>query len=382
MAIYKLTDRSKFPKKFKSLKQVWYYRTYYTDIYGNKKQRQSKHYESKSECEEEERRFLLSLKDNKITTTSMTFKDLYLSYYEYQSDKVRASTMKTYRDRIKYFKILDNVKVQSLSINHFEVWKKSINEYKIQNSTKNDILKLFKAILNYGSKMFDFNFNKVYRNINNFNNPNEIKKEMLYYELDEYQKFISVEDDIVYRGLFNTLYFMGLRKGELRALTWKDIDFKNKTININKQIPSMYGVNDWKFTPTKNKKSERILPMNNIIYNDLNEIYEINSKYSNFNKNWFVFRDILPIAKSSILDRKKRNVKLSGVKYIRTHDFRHSCASLLINNGANVVLVSEYLGHSDVEETLNTYSHMFKSRLNDVVNLINQLSADNFLEKK
>ena len=54
----------------------------------------------------------------------------------------------------------------------------------------------------------------------------------------------------------------------------------------------------------------------------------------------------------------------------RIHDFRHSCASLLINNGANITMVAKYLGHTKIDETLNTYSHMFKNKLNDIVNTI------------
>ena len=46
---------------------------------------------------------------------------------------------------------------------------------------------------------------------------------------------------------------------------------------------------------------------------------------------------------------------------MQLHDFRHSCASLLINSGANISVVCKYLGHSDINETLNTYSHMFDS---------------------
>ena len=65
---------------------------------------------------------------------------------------------------------------------------------------------------------------------------------------------------------------------------------------------------------------------------------------------------------------------MSGVKYIRTHDFRHSCASLLINSGANVTMVARYLGHSQIDETLNTYSHMFPSALNNVICIINNLN--------
>lgn len=61
--------------------------------------------------------------------------------------------------------------------------------------------------------------------------------------------------------------------------------------------------------------------------------------------------------------RKNDNAKKPGVKQIRIHDFRHSCASLLINNGANITLVAKYLGHTKVDETLNAYSHMFKNKI-------------------
>lgn len=62
------------------------------------------------------------------------------------------------------------------------------------------------------------------------------------------------------------------------------------------------------------------------------------------------------------------------VTQIRIHDFRHSCASLLINKGANITLVAKYLGHTKVDETLNTYLHTFKNKLDDIVNLINDLN--------
>lgn len=64
------------------------------------------------------------------------------------------------------------------------------------------------------------------------------------------------------------------------------------------------------------------------------------------------------------------------VPQIRIHDFRHSCASLLINNGANVTVVAKYLGHTKIEETLNTYTHMFSVALDSVVNIIDSLEDD------
>ena len=63
------------------------------------------------------------------------------------------------------------------------------------------------------------------------------------------------------------------------------------------------------------------------------------------------------MSKWAIRVRKNDDCKKAGVKQIRIHDFRHSCASLLISKGANITLVSKYLGHAKIDETLNTYSH-------------------------
>lgn len=64
---------------------------------------------------------------------------------------------------------------------------------------------------------------------------------------------------------------------------------------------------------------------------------------------------------------------MADVPQIRVHDFRHSCASLLVNSGANITVVAKYLGHTKIEETLNTYSHMFSSALDSIVSIIDSL---------
>lgn len=92
-----------------------------------------------------------------------------------------------------------------------------------------------------------------------------------------------------------------------------------------------------------------------------------------FNDDYFVIGDAFPVASNTITSRKNRNCKLSNVPQTRIHDFRHSCASLLVNNGANITVVAKYLGHTKIEETLNTYTHLFNSALNEVVELIDKL---------
>ena len=74
-------------------------------------------------------------------------------------------------------------------------------------------------------------------------------------------------------------------------------------------------------------------------------------------------------------------LELAGIKDIRVHDFRHNCVSLLIDSGANITLVAKYLGHSKIDETLNTYSHMYQNRLDTIVNIIERQN-DGYLEYK
>ena len=97
-------------------------------------------------------------------------------------------------------------------------------------------------------------------------------------------------------------------------------------------------------------------------------------KIPGFNDNFFVAGDMLPVCSNTLTNHKNVNCKLANVKQIRLHNFRHSCASLLVNKGANVQVVAKYLGHTKVDETLNTYSHMYESKLNDIVTTINDLT--------
>ena len=120
----------------------------------------------------------------------------------------------------------------------------------------------------------------------------------------------------------------------------------------------------------------KINDFNIIQYNERKNVYFDKKHYYWFNDDFFVVSDAKPIADSNIYLRRTKLATLAGLKVIRIHDFRHSCASLLINNGANVTLVAKYLGHTKIEETLNTYSHMFSTALDSVVSVIDSLEDD------
>lgn len=83
-----------------------------------------------------------------------------------------------------------------------------------------------------------------------------------------------------------------------------------------------------------------------------------------------MFGNIDSLSATTLLDRKTKNAFMVRVKDIRIHDFRHSCASLLIDSGANITLVAKYLWHTKIDKTLNIYSHMYQNRHDTIVNII------------
>ena len=353
----------------------WIFYTWVPTLSGKRKKYTSKAFKTKKEALNAERDFISTI-GYLNEDSSMTFKQLYTAYYAYQEDKVKLTTLKTYRDRIKYMQLLDNIKLKDLDVKYYELWRKEINKLDISTAYKNDIQKFIKIVLNWCEKIYGFNFRSFYTKITKFTNPNEIKKEMLFYTLEEFKKFISFEDDIKYKCLFETLYYCGLRRGEARAITWNDIDFENKILKVNKNVLQIDNDDSKKYmiTTPKTQSSIREIPIADVLLSDLKELLSIDIKEYGFNNDWYVFGDDNPITNGKIRRRKIRICKLSGVKEIRIHDFRHSCASLLINNGANITLVAKYLGHTKIDETLNTYSHMFKSKLNVIVSTINKLT--------
>ena len=95
----------------------------------------------------------------------------------------------------------------------FEQWKRDINKADISLRYKNDIYKFLRSILNFGVKWHGFNFNNFYNKMTKFQDPNERRKEMSYYNYEEFKKFISYEDDLRWKCVFEIFYYCGLRKG-------------------------------------------------------------------------------------------------------------------------------------------------------------------------
>ncbi|MFS4085386.1 tyrosine-type recombinase/integrase [Aerococcus urinaeequi] len=164
--------------------------------------------------------------------------------------------------------------------------------------------------------------------------------------------------------VFNILFFTGIRLGELLALTGND--FKYGKLSITKSYARLKK-RDIISTP-KTKSSIRIISVPTHVTEMLDEY--IKTIYD-YNPNDRLFPQI---TKSNISKQLKFISEKAELPRIRTHDLRHSHASLLIKEGVKSKVIQKRLGHKDIQTTLNTYSHLWEGADDEVSDLLNNLS--------
>ena len=344
----------------------------YKDIYGNTKQYTSKGYNTKKEAELEEAKFRIKIQEKKTTFTSITFKDVYQEYIEYKSKLVKLQTLNKIKELSKYLQPLMDVKVNDLDLATYNKFNLYVDKEGYSVNHKNKILNLLKSLVNYSHKYYNTS-DTILTFIENYKEVNPFKKEMQFFTYEEFLKFESVIDELDYKTFFEVLYYLGLRQGEACSLTWSDIDFNKSEVSINKTITTKLKGQLYTISSPKTKKSNRVLPIPKKLLESLKTMKNNAMKKKYFKETWFVFGDELPFRETTIQVRKNKYCRLAGVKQIRIHDFRHSCASFLIQNGASIVLVSKYLGHSKISITLDTYTHLYENELKKVSSLIDTL---------
>lgn len=335
----------------------------YVDSFGKYKTKNSKLFETKAEAEREEARLRIEL--NKVESNSLTFDELYTSYNEYQKDKVRVQTHEKYDEIYNHIKpFLANVQIDKLTIPMYEQFKKELDKQGHSYSMKCRIHRFIKTLLKHANIIYNIHTNVVER-AGGFVNPNESKQEMKIMTYDDFRKFINeFEENKIYKALFLTLYFEGLRRGEANALTWKDIDFKKHTMNVNKTVCKTKG--GYVCNPPKTKSSIRIIPMDSEVEDSLRDLYNWYSRMVDFSDDWRVFGGVKELGDTTIAKKKNQACMDAKIEPVRIHDFRHSCASYYINLGAPILLVSKLLGHTDIAMTLNTYSHLYPNEMESI----------------
>lgn len=197
------------------------------------------------------------------------------------------------------------------------------------------------------------------------------KTEMKIWSPDEFRRFVVEVDDLEFKVYFSFLYYSGCRKGEALALGFSDFDYETNTVKINKSITRKNKHKQWKITTPKNASSYRTVDMPQSFMDLLAEYRSMRSQEAL--QRPFVFGGDKPYADTTIIRKMAMAASRARVKMIRQHDFRHSHASYLISTGIPITMVSNRLGHANINETLKTYAHFLPQDKEKMISALNAL---------
>ena len=167
--------------------------------------------------------------------------------------------------------------------------------------------------------------------------------------------------------------FYGFRRSEVIGLKWSAVDFENDTITINHTITQSNGkliIRD----KTKTKSSKRSLPLEPFVKSFLLELKEKQEKNkelcgNSYNQDYLEYICVDNcgniIRPDYVTETFLKLLKRKNLKIIRFHDLRHTCASILLKNGANMKEIQAWLGHSNYNTTANLYAHLDSSSVNN-----------------
>lgn len=202
--------------------------------------------------------------------------------------------------------------------------------------------------------------------------PKAPPKEMQTLKANELGAFLQETKDSGCYEFYILEITTGLRLGEILALTWDDLDIKNKTISVNKQVQRIKS--ELKITTPKTASSIRTVALCDECFNQL---IMLRSRQRLDTK--LIFPS--PITgglrdPSSVTRKLHRMQKRAGVPQIRFHDLRHSFATLSLEQGMDIKTVSHMLGHTDAGFTMNTYMHVTDNMQQTVANAMQSLITE------
>lgn len=382
MPIYKMTDDKGKPIK-KDGKQKYRVRINYVDNLGKSKQIDRVAY-GVEEAKQLERELNHSVKQE-LPAAQMTVKQLFDEYIKAKQYEVRESTLDKSINVLSHHVLphLSDKKIDKLTVPILQDWKQKIEADGFSIRMRKNIYGEFRALLNYAVKMEYLQKNPLLK-VGNFKAPLEIQKEMDFYTPEEFKTFITASRECAeqsnsdisiwgYYVFFCIAFYTGMRKGEINALQW--IDIKGNEINVTKSIVQKLKGED-RITPPKNKSSIRTIQIPTPLAEVLKEHKERCKAMDNFSENLYICGGIRPLRDTSIENFNKKFSETAGVKKIRIHDFRHSHASLLANEGINIQEIARRLGHSKVSITLETYSHLYPKEEERAMSVLNKIEIN------
>lgn len=313
-----------------------------------------------------------------MATMSLSFgqfvEDNFLPTYR---DSVRPQT---YRGRVamiqKHFQNLWKSELSAITPEMVMKWK---NQLRDRQSLSNEYVRKICGLchrifsLAMDMKLLPTNPAEVLKKTKFLRNE---QRTLNFWTLDEFQKVVTSFDqtdthEVWGLSVLSFLFLSGLRIGEAQALEWKDLDFKSQLVHVTKTM-IYHNAHDFHTDQPKTKASIRKVALSADCLRQLERWHEC-QKHSIGTCRYVFSTTGIPMNRTVVERLIRRKAMQAMVPIIRIHDLRHSHASLLIEQGANPLLVRDRLGHSDVKITLQIYGHMYPNRDKQLAQLLDGL---------
>ena len=193
--------------------------------------------------------------------------------------------------------------------------------------------------------------------------PTPEKPEIQAMTLKEVYKILEAAKDSWMYYVIYVAVNTGMRRGEILGLRWQDINFRNKFISVRQTI--VKANNEIIFKEPKTKSSKRTIRIDNEDIEKFNEVKEKQKEYASifgpdYNEHNLVFcyKDGSPPFPDTVTKRFTSLAKKANLDNYRFHNLRHTHASLMLESGAQMKVIQERLGHSNITTTMDTYAHL------------------------
>ncbi len=299
---------------------------------------------------------------------NMLLADYIQLYYADVGPRLREHTMRTkkYIIDLKISPVLGRLKMNETKPVHIRKWQNGLINQGYSQTYLRTIQNQLNAIFSHAVRYHDLKSNPCSKGETMGRNKAD---EMEFWTKEEFSKFIdAVMDKRVSYVAFMTLYYTGIRIGELMALSKTDINTDKKTISITKSYQRLSGRDV--ITEPKTPKSRREVSIPEFLSEILNDF--IQSCYGIADND-----RLFPITKGYLMSEMKRGVRISGVKKIKTHSLRHSHVAHLIELNFPILEIGQRLGHSSLHSTM-VYAHLYPNKQEAIANKLAEEFKEDF----
>lgn len=349
------------------------------DKVTGKKKRTTRRFSKKKDAEIELRKLQLQgLENNTQSIHKYTYEDVYLMWIENHRTEIRGTTLASKESKFKS-RILPKfgrVPIKEISRVYCQT---VVNEWSKEMKAFNDYVIQARLVFNYAMKLELIDKNPMEyitlpSRLEDKVFVEQSRKFLTKEELKQFMIYLEEENKTQNTCLFRLLAFTGMRKGEVLALHWSDINFVNKDLYVKKTLAKVN--NKHVLQPPKTRESQRWIDIDNQTISKLlqwKEEQKLQYEEYGFSVASDKEQPIFSTYHTRLNEMKYMRVSTpndkleaffkrhSDLHKIHVHGFRHTYASLLFESGATLKEVQTRLGHSDIKTTMDIYTHITQS---------------------